>query len=118
LEKPSQTWEKVMQTASGQPPADPLLQIARQHHLQIYFNHFVNNIGPGDITTLLLRNGDPVGVLNMSATTAKTLAAFLSDAVKELEGYLGHEIVLGPAIVEKMMAAEGSTVTSGGENHD
>ncbi len=56
--------------------ANALAKIVQNHPVQIYFNNFVNNIGPGDITTVLMRNTVAVAVLNMSATTAKTLAVF------------------------------------------
>jgi hypothetical protein len=83
---------------------DVLAQIMHTHPVQVYFNHFVNNIGPGDITSILMRNGAPVCVLNMSATTAKTFAKFLTDAVAELEKYTGQAIVLAPDVLDKMEA--------------
>src|ERR1700693_541488 len=77
------------------------------HPVQIYFNHFVNNIGPGDISTVLMRNAMPVGVLNMSVITAKTLAVFLADAVATIEKGLGHEILLAPELIKRISSADG-----------
>jgi hypothetical protein len=84
------------------PQPNMLAQVMQTHPVQIYFNHFVNNIGPGDISTILWRNAVPVGVLNMSATTAKTLAVYLMEAVATLEKHLGHEIMKAPDLIEKM----------------
>lgn len=51
----------------------------------IYFNGFVNGFSPGDIVCLMERNGQPVGIMNMSYTVAKTLSASLAQLVGTLE---------------------------------
>lgn len=83
-----------------------LMQIAQNHPLQLYFNHFVNNIGVGDITTLLFRNGTPIGVLQMSPTTAKTLAVFLTDAVATLEKQMENTFMTGPDLLNKILSEQ------------
>jgi hypothetical protein len=83
-----------------------ITQAAVNHPLQLYFNHFVNNIGVGDITTLLLRNSVPVGVLHMSPTTAKTFAKFLTEAVATLEQQMGNTFLTGPELLSKITAEE------------
>jgi hypothetical protein len=52
---------------------------------RIYFNGFVNGFSAGDIMCVLERNGQPVGIMNMSYTVAKTLSASLATLVGRLE---------------------------------
>lgn len=52
---------------------------------RIYFNGFVNGFSSGDIVCLMERNGQPVGIMNMSYTVAKTLSASLAQLVGSLE---------------------------------
>jgi hypothetical protein len=89
-------------------PAE-VMHIAQNHPLQLYFNQFVNNIGVGDITTLLLRNGAPVGVLQMSPTTAKTFATFLTDAVAIMERQMGQTFMTSPELLAKIVAEQASS---------
>ena len=56
-------------------------------------NGFINTLGTGDITTILERNGEPVAVLNMSYTIAKTLATSLGEVVARLEELSGREML-------------------------
>ncbi len=60
---------------------------------QYYFNSYVVALATADITCILERNGTPVCSLNMSFTTAKTLAAALGQAVSDLEAKAGREIM-------------------------
>ncbi len=52
---------------------------------RIYFNGFVSAFSAGDIMCVLERNGQQVGIMNMSYTVAKTLSAALSQLVGVLE---------------------------------
>lgn len=52
---------------------------------QIYFNGFANALSTGDITTVLERNGQPVAILNMSFTVAKSMSVSLGGVVSALE---------------------------------
>lgn len=60
---------------------------------KIYANGFINSLGPGDIMTVLERNGEPVAVLNFSYTVAKTLAKALGDVIARLEDVAGREML-------------------------
>jgi len=52
---------------------------------KLYCNGFVNALGSGDITVLLQRNSQPVAMLNLSYTVAKSLATKLGDLVSTME---------------------------------
>lgn len=52
---------------------------------RIYFNGFVSGFSAGDIICVLERNSQPVGIVNMSYTVAKTLSASLATLVGLLE---------------------------------
>lgn len=60
---------------------------------KLYANGFVNALGGGDSTILLQRNGEPIAVLNLSYSLAKTLAVKLSAMIKELEEKTGNKIM-------------------------
>lgn len=72
---------------------------------EIYFNGFVNSLGTGDIVSVLERNGKPVATLNMSYTTAKTLATSLGAVIAKLEEATGREM-LTTHDVGRLMASE------------
>lgn len=59
---------------------------------KLYCNGFVNAVGPGDITVLLLRNERPVAMLNMSHTVAKTMVTMIGRAVAQLESDAGIKV--------------------------
>ena len=52
---------------------------------KIYFNGFINGLSSGDIVSVLELNGQPVAVLNMSFTVAKTLVQSIGSIVADLE---------------------------------
>lgn len=60
---------------------------------QVYFNGFVNALGTADLVAVLERNGQPVAVLNMSYTTAKTLARLLAQTIAQLEERTGRDML-------------------------
>jgi hypothetical protein len=60
---------------------------------KIYFNGFINAVSSGDIVTVLERNGQPVAVLNMSFTVAKSLAQALGVTVSDLEKKAGQAML-------------------------
>ena len=74
-------------------------EIALPHH---YFNGFAINLSNADIGLVLLLNNHPVDAVNMSFSTAKTLAVKLGTMISDLEKATGHEIMdvdfLGKAI--------------------
>ena len=82
------------------------LQAALESALSIYFNGFVNMAGIGDVVTVLERNGEPVAILNMSFTVAKTLSIALGMVIARLEEQSGREM-LTTADIEKIFGAQG-----------
>jgi hypothetical protein len=52
---------------------------------KIYANGFSAAMGPSDVTLLLQRSGQSVGILNMSFTTTKTLISKLNGLILFLE---------------------------------
>lgn len=59
----------------------------------VYFNGFEVNNSLSDMILLLLLNGVPVVRLNLSFTTAKTLAKYLQDTVANFEKNTKHKIM-------------------------
>jgi hypothetical protein len=49
-------------------------------------------VAGSDVLITLWANGQPVGVLNVSFTTAKSIAIDLSNLLKEIETAVGHQI--------------------------
>jgi hypothetical protein len=60
---------------------------------QIYCNGFANALTSGDVITVLERNGQPVAVVNMSYTVAKTFAQALGVIVADLEAKAGRPML-------------------------
>ena len=65
----------------------------------IYANGFLNSQTPGDVLTILERNGKPVCVLNMSYTTAKSYAVYLGQLIANLEQKSGREIMISDEVL-------------------
>lgn len=61
---------------------------------KLYFNGYANSLGPGDVVSTLLSNGNPVAVVNMSYTIAKTYAYSLLELIAHLEKATGNEIMM------------------------
>jgi hypothetical protein len=60
---------------------------------KIYFNGFVNFLNPSDISMLLQLNNNPVAVVSMSYTVAKTFAAMLGSIIADIEEKTGNKIM-------------------------
>jgi hypothetical protein len=60
---------------------------------KIYMNGFINSYGPADVVLVIQQNGKSMVVLNMSYTTAKTLAEKFNALIKRFEQQTGHEIM-------------------------
>ena len=60
---------------------------------QLYVNGFTTVISNTDICTVLERNGSPVAVLNISYTTAKSLAQKLSQLIADFETIAQHPLM-------------------------
>ena len=60
---------------------------------KIYANGFMLGMGTGDTTILFQCNGQPVVVLNVSYTIAKTLAIKLGKMINDLEDKSSNKIM-------------------------
>lgn len=60
---------------------------------KIYFNSFINLVGSSDVAISIQRNGASVGVLNLSYSTAKSLAIKLGEAISAFEATTGNKIM-------------------------
>lgn len=72
---------------------------------RIYFNGFVNAFSAGDIMCVLERNGQPVGIMNISYTVAKTLSASLATLIARLEETSRQPIMTTHEVGKLMKAA-------------
>lgn len=70
----------------------------------IYVNGFMNVLTNSDVMTVLEENGRPAALMNMSFTTAKTLAVALSQVVAQLEQVTGRDM-LTTHDVDRLMGA-------------
>ena len=59
--------------------------LASENIPHLYANGFTNALSNADIVIVLERQSDPVAVLNLSFTTAKSLAHKLSQLIENLE---------------------------------
>ena len=78
---------------------------------KIYFNGYINNLSTGDVLVVLENNGAPVGVLNMSYTTAKSLVVGLGQVIGMLERATGRSM-LTTQEVEKALQGQQATAQS------
>jgi hypothetical protein len=76
---------------------------------KIYANGFSTAIGNGDCTVVLMQNGHPVGLLNLSYTVAKTLSISLGDAISKVEELTGNSIMTTWDIEESISGKRGAT---------
>ena len=73
---------------------------------KIYANGFVNAMGVGDIVVLLKNGDNPIAVLNLSYTVAKTLSIKLGAMISQLESKTGNTIMTTDDI-NKVLLKEG-----------
>jgi len=67
-------------------PHDQALEKAASGEIpSFYLNGFSTGLSNGDISTVLILNGQPAAVVNMSFTIAKTLSIALANTVNHLE---------------------------------
>lgn len=74
---------------------------------KIYANGFINTYGAADVVLILQQNGKNMIVVNMSYTTAKTLAEKFSALIKAFEQTTEHEIMSIDTVKAKMEAQKG-----------
>ncbi|MBC8236015.1 hypothetical protein H8E77_41240 [bacterium] len=60
---------------------------------RIHFNGFISSLGLGDMMVILTQAAEPVAILNMSYTVAKTLAEKLGNSIVTLEQKSGNTIM-------------------------
>jgi hypothetical protein len=86
------------------PTADEFLKAINNPSIpKVYANGFMNGVGNADSTIIFQWNGNPVLVLNLSFTIAKTLALRLGQMIKDVESGSGNQIM----IVDEIAAALG-----------
>lgn len=73
---------------------------------RLYCNGFVSITGSGDIAVILERNGDPVAIINLSYTLAKSLGINLLNTVSSFEDIVGRAILTTDDIIKAMMDKE------------
>lgn len=59
----------------------------------VYFNGFQLALTNGDVSGIMLLNGQPQVVLNMSYTVAKSLSVGLTELITKLEELTGRDIM-------------------------
>ncbi|MCG6552954.1 MAG: hypothetical protein L7F77_11540 [Candidatus Magnetominusculus sp. LBB02] len=60
---------------------------------KIYFNSASCVLHPGDISMVLEVNENPVAVINMSLTTAKSIAAVIGSMIADVEERTGSRVM-------------------------
>lgn len=74
-----------MAEKKGEVEADRVGRALASDVPRIYFNGFVITLSTGDVACILERHGQPVGIINMSYTLAKTLSTSLTQTITSLE---------------------------------
>lgn len=90
-------------------PTPPTRRISLNEVIQIqsiYFNAFELGLTNADVSTMLFLNGQPVGQLQMSFTTAKTLQKMLGEIIAHLEKATGKTIMTTEIVGEGLAKAE------------
>lgn len=60
---------------------------------KFYVNGFVSGHSNADMILLLMQNGTPLNLLNMSFTTAKSLYQNLGDLISKFEAITNHTVM-------------------------
>lgn len=82
------------QSLEKEPTDDDVVDLLRDSTIpEIYFNGFSTFLAPSDVFVVLYRNGYPAAKLNLSYTTAKTLAVQLEKLIADLEEDSGRKIM-------------------------
>ena len=77
--------ERAEEAADQARASAALQQALRSPIPRIYANSFLNALTDADVMTVFQSNGQPIALLNMNYTVAKSLANALSIAVREYE---------------------------------
>lgn len=70
-----------------------------------YANGFSCALGIGDVSVMLQRNGEPIEVLNLSYTVAKTLSIKLQDLISYLENK-SKNTIMSTDEIEKIVKSD------------
>lgn len=68
---------------------------------KLYANTFAAGYSPSDVYMVLSQNGEPVAVVNMSFTTAKSLQQALGATISRLEALTDHVIMTMDEVTNK-----------------
>jgi len=60
---------------------------------KLYANAFAAGSSQADVVVVFQKNGEPIAVVNMSYTIAKSLAVKLTDLMKDFEEKVGQTIL-------------------------
>ncbi|HEV7348222.1 hypothetical protein [Telluribacter sp.] len=74
--------------------------------LKLYINGFINGHSQADMYILLMQNGAPHSVLNMSFTTAKSLHESLGALISGFEAKTNHTIMVMQDIANSALPDE------------
>ena len=73
---------------------------------QLYANGFVTGVGYSDAYLIVQTNGKPVAAINMSFSTLKTLALYITSIVDTVEKQLGQELLTNQQIWDRVNKQE------------
>lgn len=91
-------------------PAEARLSAAMTSDVpRLYFNGFLNMLGTGDVLSVLERNGQPVAIINLSYTMAKTYSLALSELINNLEKATGRMMLTTLEMEQHLMAKQSDT---------
>lgn len=79
---------------------------------QTYFNGVQIGLTNSDVSLIMMCNGQPKMVANISFTTAKTLHNVLSQMIGALEGATGREIMTMDDIAKGLEKIQGQPMTA------
>ena len=72
--------------------AEPIIKALDSGLEQVYFNGFSISVGNSDVIMTLMRNGNPILVLNASYTVSKSFAQKMGQLVNYLESAIESKI--------------------------
>jgi len=90
------------QTSQDETQQQMALAALRAPIPRLYANGFVTAQTASDVALILMSNGSPSAVLNLSYISAKTLARELETAVQSFEGTTGQRVMAMGEISERM----------------
>lgn len=90
-------------TRKSHHPNDEVVKALKSSELtRLYFNEFALGVSKNDVFMLVRRNGKEEAVLNLSHTTAKSLALSLTEAINDFEEQTHQTILVSSEEVETL----------------